>query len=360
MKEPIVFFGSRRFPPSTGGMETHSKAVHDALCRNAEVTAVTLGRGSYIHLVWFLPWLFVRAALALIRGVDVVVAGDPIVLAVLRPLLFIRRCPAVVFVYGLDLTFSNPLYHRVIRMPLRSADRVIAISRATASIATSVGIAEERVVIVPAASELVEIDHTQDDSEHRLRERFGLRPTDSALVTVGRLVPRKGVAWFVDQVMPRLPDDVHYLVAGSGPDHERIEAAVRKRGLQRRVQLLGRVDEADRELLLSGATIFVMPNVVVPNDMEGFGLVAVEAAIRGSVVVAAGIEGILDAVAHEETGVLVPSEDADAFQHAIILLLEDDQSRQAAAARYAAEAQRIYGPDATADRIWAAVAPVLR
>lgn len=359
MNRTKVLFASRRFPPSTGGMETYSKAMYDALSRDADVVAVTLGRTSYAHLVWYLPWLFVRAAAAIIRGVDVFVAADPIVLAVVRPLLLLRETPAVVFVHGLDLTYSNGLYQRLVGRPLRRADRVVANSRATAQIADSVGIPSDRLVVVPAATELRSLPEADVDVAAALRERFGLPDGAQAIVTLGRLVPRKGVAWFTAHVMPGLPAHIHHLVAGSGPEHDRVVAAIADHDLHDRVHLLGSVDDDDRELLLRGGIVFVMPNIVVPGDMEGFGLVAVEAALRDSVVVASGIEGINDAVVDGETGILVTSGDPRSFLDALEPLLDDEAARAELARRFGANARRMFGPEATSDRLRRVVVGVL-
>ncbi len=66
-----------------------------------------------------------------------------------------------------------------------------------------------------------------------------------------------------------------------------------------------------------------MPNIQVDGDEEGFGLVALEASIRGTYVLAAGIEGITDAVIDGENGSLLPTGDAQAWAKKIKELLSD-------------------------------------
>ena len=89
------------------------------------------------------------------------------------------------------------------------------------------------------------------------------------------------------------------------------------------------------------ADVFVMPNVQVQNDSEGFGIVAVEARVAGLRVVASALEGIVDSFESSEDGVLVPSGDTEAFVEAIDRVLETPQTpqerqvrRQRAASRY--------------------------
>jgi glycosyltransferase involved in cell wall biosynthesis len=77
-----------------------------------------------------------------------------------------------------------------------------------------------------------------------------------------------------------------------------------------------------------------MPNVVVPGDIEGFGLVALEAAVTGLPVVAARLQGIVDAVHHGGNGVLVETGDAAGFTKAVLEVLEYAPERRAAIREY--------------------------
>ena len=151
----------------------------------------------------------------------------------------------------------------------------------------------------------------------------GLPDDAVVLLTVGRLVARKGVRWFVAEVMPKLPPSVHYLVAGSGPDLTNIEHAIAAAGSHAQVHLLGRVSEDEREDLLRGSDLFVQPNIPIEGDMEGFGLVVLEAATRGTPVVASALEGLRDAVVDGETGFLVAPSDAEAWSTRVTSLAAD-------------------------------------
>ena len=176
-----------------------------------------------------------------------------------------------------------------------------------------------------------------------------LEPGTRILLTVGRLVPRKGVKWFVEHVMAKLPENVVYAIAGTGPDEQAIRDSIRAIGSAgTRVRLLGRVDDETRTALYTGADIFVMPNLPVGGDMEGFGLVALEAATAGALVVASDLEGIRDAVLEDETGVLCPSGDAECFVARITTLLGDDAERARLAQQYATNARASFATD----RMW--------
>jgi glycosyltransferase involved in cell wall biosynthesis len=328
-------------------MEALARLVGDALEQVGPTTRITLGH-SQRHLLWFLPWAAVRLAVRLLRGgVRQVVCGDPVVLVALVPVLWIRGPEVAVFVHGLDLVYPNALYRAMVRRALRRADTVLAISAATRAEASRLGVPDSRLVtVLPAAEAPLPPTATRSERRHALCRRLGIDVDHHVVVTVGRLVPRKGARWFVEQVVPLLPETTHYVVAGSGPDLEAVLEVVTAHRLGRRVHVLGPVDEPLREALLGAADVFAMPNVPVPGDMEGFGLVAVEAAMRATPVVAARLEGIADAVAEGETGVLCDPGDAPAFAKAIGDLLDlTPVEREALGERFAAEAARRFGVD---------------
>jgi phosphatidylinositol alpha-1,6-mannosyltransferase len=146
------------------------------------------------------------------------------------------------------------------------------------------------------------------------------------ILFIGRLVRRKGLRWFVADVLPALArrrPGLRLVVLGDGPDRPAIEAAATAAGMADRLVWLGAADDETKQHWLARAGACIMPNIAVPGDMEGFGIVALEAAAMGCPVVAADIEGLRDAVADGVSGSLVKSGDASAWLAAIDALLAD-------------------------------------
>jgi glycosyltransferase involved in cell wall biosynthesis len=117
----------------------------------------------------------------------------------------------------------------------------------------------------------------------------------------------------VQNVFPKLPKETLYLIAGEGPEKEKLNQLIKRAHLEKRVILLGKVSDETRLQLLKAADIFLMPNIKVKNDMEGFGLVALEAVVCGLPVIAAKLEGITEAIQDRKNGFLVDPHNVDGF-----------------------------------------------
>jgi phosphatidylinositol alpha-1,6-mannosyltransferase len=139
------------------------------------------------------------------------------------------------------------------------------------------------------------------------------------------MVRRKGFEPFVSKVLPELfavRQDWVCLIVGSGPERAVIESAVQDHGLAAHVRLTGELGDEALRAAYALAHVFVMPNVPVQGDMEGFGVVTLEARAAGLPIVAADLEGISEALGDPRDGVLVPSGDWSAFVQAILDCLD--------------------------------------
>jgi glycosyltransferase involved in cell wall biosynthesis len=170
-----------------------------------------------------------------------------------------------------------------------------------------------------------------------LLKRFGLKPDQPVLLTVGRLEPSEQYKGY-DQILRALPairravPDVRYVIAGRGPDRPRIEALIRELKLEGSVTLAGFV--ANQELcdFYNLCDVFAMP-----SKGEGFGIVFLEALACGKPVLAGNKDGSVDALLGGEIGVLIDpdnvAEIADALismltrQHPLTILQHSDRLR---------------------------------
>lgn len=322
-----LFFVSRSYPPVRGGMELHNARIHEGLTRYFAMQAIVNRHGKRL-LVPFLAVAWLRLLIQLRPG-DRVLFGDLLTasLAVwLNP--FRRNVVWVSVAHGTDVVWPPRLYQRwVTARILPALSRVIAVSRATARAVQERGANSERVSVIGNGTDGIDWRERRL-SRTRLREAFDLELADRPVIlTLGRLVPRKGIAWFVTRVVPLLPDDALVLIGGDGPDTERIQEATGRLGLANRVRVLGPVSDDQRATLYNAADIFVMPNQPIPGDMEGFGIALLEAVSVGLPVVGTDMEGIRDAARDGALARLIEPDDPPAFADAVVEELQRVRDR---------------------------------
>jgi len=196
--------------------------------------------------------------------------------------------------------------------------------------------------------------------DHRLRQRLGWNGR-KVVLTVGRLEERKGhdqMLRALRQVRDRVPE-VLYAVIGEGPQRGRLEQIVDEQDLAGHVQLLGGVDP---ELLVGcfqQCDLFVLPNREIDGDIEGFGIVLVEAQACGKPVVAGDSGGTVETMNAPHTGRVLDCRGPDALAEAVIELLLDEPMRTRmgrAARRWAVEQFRWQVVSAKAEVLFAELA----
>jgi phosphatidylinositol alpha-1,6-mannosyltransferase len=323
-------FITRKYPPSVGGMELFAFDLSQALAAKVDLRLVKWSGAGRLRAVLFaLPYLFIRAFWTMFKGVDVIYAQDGVLAPPAYVLSRLFRKPYTVQIHGLDATYKNPLFRGVVPRAIRKADTVFCISHAAAMELTKLGVDRDKIKVIPLA--VNDVIYGKADRK-TLLSKLDLPADSQILLTVGRLIERKGVAWFIDNVLPELVKNhpkLIYLVIGEGEHRPSIQTAIDNQKLNKHVRLLGKVDEALRVAAYNGADVFVMPNINVPGDMEGFGLVLLEAALCALPIVASDTEGIKDAIVSGQNGLLVPVRDVKAFAVAIKRLLNNsDYAKQ--------------------------------
>lgn len=372
-----LLFVSHSLPPNgrpmenVGGMQRVAIDLHDGLLahRGIEVTTLVL-RSAWSERGFRTP-IFLAQALRDIRRmvrareIDAILFSSMVTAALAVPLRNILRKNGVVtaaIVNGLDATTPVWPYPILVRRTFAALDVAMPISSATAFACMARGLSADKCVVVPLGVRLdrfaAHVDRPQARS--KLLEHFHSWSEVPRLIlsSVGRLVPRKGVAWFVANVMPLLPDDVVYFIAGDGPDRTRIEQAISQHHLSDRVKLLGSVSDSELELLYHGSDLFIMPNVPVTNDMEGFGLVMLEAGLCGLPAIASRLEGITDVVTEGLNGYLIESGDAGGFRSAIVRFYADSSALNAESERARLHTISHFGWNGVIDRYLSVIAAV--
>ncbi len=202
------------------------------------------------------------------------------------------------------------------RWALHTSDQVVAISSYTA---------QEIARLEPVAVRVIPYTTALPAATVARASRSSAQPQSFRILFVGRLVERKGVTHLVEAVQ-RLP--VHLgarlEIIGDGPERPRLEAQIRRDGLEARVLLRGRVSARELQAAYEGAHAVVLPSVLdARGDTEGLGVVLLEAMSYGVPVVGSRLGGITDIIHDGETGLLVPPQDPAALAGALQRLADD-------------------------------------
>ncbi len=224
--------------------------------------------------------------------------------------------PMITITHGHDVTMGLSPYQWFLRKVFRKLDGVISVSSATQQECINRGLSPERSQVLPNGFDIKDVEDVPDKPSARefIAKEFNLDLNGKKLLlTVGRLIKRKGHEWFIREVLTQVETDAIYLVIGDGAENAAISQAVQDTGFQDKVYLAGRQPDEVLSAAYAAADLFIMPNIKVTGDMEGFGVVLLEANIRETPAIASDLEGIRDVIKQGENGYRIAENDKDAF-----------------------------------------------
>jgi phosphatidylinositol alpha-1,6-mannosyltransferase len=219
------------------------------------------------------------------------------------------RGPLTLLAHGTELDVRpGSMRDRAMRFAFARADRVVANSAAVATRVRSLGLASNVSIVHPGVDPAPLERHPAE------------RP---AVVFVGRLVARKGVDRLIDAIALLRERGVTLAIVGDGPQRQALVDRARDAGIADRVHFAGAVDDAARNAALGEAWCFAMPARREGGDVEGFGIVYLEAAMAGLPTIGGRDCGAEDAIEDGVTGLLVDGNDVAAIAAAIVRLIDD-------------------------------------
>lgn len=284
---------------------------------------------------------------------DVVVLDPALPVGLLGPRL---RRPYAVVLHGAEVTVPGrlPGPNVVLRHVLRGATLVIAAGGYPLAEGERAAARTLPSVVVPPGVDTERFHPLDLDERAAARARLGLPVDGRLVVSLSRLVPRKGMDTLIRAsalLAPSRPDLV-VAIGGSGRDGARLQRLIGSTGAP--ATLLGRVSHDDLPLLYGCADVYAMlcRNRWAGLEQEGFGIVFLEAAAAGVPQVAGDSGGAAEAVVHGETGLVVREpRDVHAVASALAALIDDPERRQRMGEAGRARAVAGYAYDVLAARL---------
>lgn len=227
--------------------------------------------------------------------------------------------PIVVSFHGRDAT----------AYPRRFGENVYApLFRRAASLTAPSNFIADRLAALGAPTELIsQLPSPFDPESFMFRQRQRAEQETLRLLTVGRLVPKKGIADALVAVASLVHDhgvDLTYEVVGDGPLLASLQSRAKALEIRNRVRFTGAMRPDDLTQAYDRSDIFILTSVTAPDgDHEGFGVVLLEAQASGLPVIATRHNGFPDAVREGESAVLIDEHSPDQLAEAVLQLSSD-------------------------------------
>lgn len=242
-----------------------------------------------------------------------------------------RRLPFITTLHGTDITLvgADPSYYPITKFSIEESDGITAISDFLRQDTLDVfGVKNEVRVI----KNFVNCDIYQPDPESRRRSTLG-PPGEKRLIHISNFRPVKRIADCIRILRAvRKHTPAHLLMVGDGPECGPAERLARELGVEKHVSFLGKQSHVERIIPQAHA-------LLLPSEMESFGLVALEGMACGVPAVASRVGGLPELVTHGVDGFLEPAGDVEAHAERVVELLTDDalHRRMSGAARDTAQ-----------------------
>lgn len=348
-----ILIVTRNLPPLIGGMERLNWHIADELSKSYDVYVLSHSRARALApkncqfysaplnpMPLFLILAFIKTFfICLLKKPDILLAGSGLTAPIIVFWAKIFRKKSIIYLHGLDINNNSHVYQKVWMPFLRSADSIICNSTPTKRLALNKGIRDSKISIIHPG---VNFPPKEKDENliTDLKNHFCIQ-NKKILLSVGRLTERKGLLEFIENCLPQIvkemPNTILLIVGDTAnnalnnkfQNKEELLKIAKKINVDQHIIFTGAVEEKVLTQLYYVANIHVFPVKHIPNDPEGFGMVAIEAASYGLPTVAFATGGIIDSIKSQESGFLITSQNYLEFTAYTIQILKNPSIIQA-------------------------------
>lgn len=311
--EEVIVIG----PKSKGDREYDSKQKF----RVIRTPFYDFGYLRFIPIFFVMPFIIAKYRIKKVIAMNIAYGG-------LVSYLFCRvfRFSYILWAYGYEFAkFENkPLMRGLYLKIYKNSTFVTAITDFVKQKLVKFGVSPEKIIIIKPGSDPAKFFPVNVNEEfikkHKLENK---RP----ILSVGRLIERKGFDMTIramKDVLKEFPEAV-YLILGNGPFKNRLKTLTDETGMNGSVRFLGRVNDNELLNFYNLCELFIMPSRTLEGkgDIEGFGIVYLEANACGKPAIGGLDGGAVEAIKDGDTGLLVDSCDVKAISGAITKLMSD-------------------------------------
>lgn len=324
------------YEPNVGGVAVYNKQIANAFLDDIVVLTNVEGestkqvvRKQFLSFFMKPSWLFgVFPVLSELRKNDCeqifvseILPAGPIALILNK--LF--KIPYVLQVHGMDVLQAgvHPFKRRLAKLIIHSAKSIIVNSKSVQTLLNETYGEVKSTTVYPVPESY---PNAEEKIKQELVSKYDLS-SKKIILSIGRLVGRKGHAQVLGAMIHvwQSHQDAIYVIIGDGHERETLETMAEPHGNQ--VIFTGKVSNDEKYAWLELCHFFVMPALADETDVEGFGIVYLEAASFAKPSIASNVGGAVEAVLDKKTGLLVDPTNIDDIATQMNLLLKDNALR---------------------------------
>ncbi len=256
--------------------------------------------------------------------IEAILAGQILPIGTIAYIMKINKnIPYYIFCHGRDISMLSGRKKIVAKKVIRQAKGIFANSNFTKHLVENYKYPHSHIYTIYPCPEV--LPNPSDLEMIKVKNKYNLH-NKKILLTVGRIIERKGH----DMAIKALPQVIKkhsntvYVIAGEGPHKQALQVLARQYEVSNHVIFTGIIEDGEASCLYELCDIFVMPARQLANkDVEGFGIVYLEANLFGKPAIGGRSGGIPEAIVHEKTGILVDPMNIDEITRNILYLLDN-------------------------------------
>lgn len=317
MSQKILLL-TKNYPPQIGGIEKYSLDLYDKLIRewNQVKLIAAKPRNEYL-LTKFSDWWYIEKFFYIVseifRLVSFTIIGifygtlwcianiqkswedDEILIwsadgSIAWLGLFISKfsllmslpitnwtCKTRVTGHGKDISWNHYFYRKILKFSFQNTDEIYVVSRTIKDLVLKIWIPERKITIQEHSLTNLHFSSPWIFNKELFLQKYNIPRDKILLFSIGRFVEKKWFHWFVAEILPFLSNRFFYVLAGDGPFWEKIKKIITEKWLNNILLIWMIKDSVEKARLYSIMNYFIMPNIFVQWDCEGFGIVLLEA-----------------------------------------------------------------------------------